>query len=123
MGNIIVVAVLAVILIFAVKEAVKHLKGQGDCCGGGSEPVVLSEDKKKLNGPVVEKKIVHIEGMHCENCKARVERAINRIDGVSAEVDLKKKIAVVSCEKPVSDDLITNAVTLLDYKVVSVERA
>ncbi|MBQ9611200.1 MAG: heavy-metal-associated domain-containing protein [Lachnospiraceae bacterium] len=123
MGNIIVIAVLAVILIFAVKEAVKHLKGQGDCCGGGSEPVEISEDKKELTAPVIERKILHIEGMHCENCKARVERAINRIDGAAAEVDLKKKLAVVSCDRQLSDDLIVNAVSVLDYKVVSVEHA
>ena len=70
---------------------------------------------------MVATKTVHIEGMHCEKCKARVERAINRLEGASAKVDLKKNVAVVSMDRPVPDELISNAVTMQDYKVISIE--
>jgi copper chaperone CopZ len=39
------------------------------------------------------KKIMKIEGMTCGHCQARVEKALNAISGVTANVDLKKKIA------------------------------
>ncbi|MDD6039274.1 MAG: cation transporter [bacterium] len=43
-----------------------------------------------------------IEGMTCEHCRARVESRLNELDGVSAKVNLKKKIAVVSMEKDIA---------------------
>ena len=36
-------------------------------------------------------KIIKIEGMACGHCSARVEKALNAIDGVSATVDWKPK--------------------------------
>ena len=59
--------------------------------------------------------------MHCENCKNRVERAINRIDGAVGKANLKKNIAVVSFEREVSDEEIRKAVEEQDYKVLSIE--
>ena len=59
--------------------------------------------------------------MHCENCKNRVERAINRIDGAVGKVNLKKSIAVVSFDREVSDEEIRKAVEEQDYKVLSIE--
>lgn len=38
------------------------------------------------------KKIIAVEGMHCQHCQASVEKALSQIDGVeSAKVDLAKK--------------------------------
>ncbi len=121
MSTLIVLAVLLLIVFFAARSTVKHMKGEGDCCGGGSGEIVVEEPEKKLDGPVTGTKIVHIEGMHCKKCKARVERAINRIEGASARVDLKKNIAVVTMDRPIQDDLIRNAVTTQEYKVLSIE--
>ena len=50
---------------------------------------------------IIGQKRVQIEGMTCEHCKNRVENALNRLEGVSAKVNLKKKTAVVSMEKEV----------------------
>ena len=73
-----------------------------------------------LTGPKIGEKTMHIEGMHCENCKNRVERAINRIDGAVAKVNLRKKIAVVSYDRELSDEDLRRAVEEEDYKVVSI---
>ena len=35
MANVIVIAILVIIAIFAVREAIKHNRGEGGCCGGG----------------------------------------------------------------------------------------
>lgn len=121
MGNVIVIVILAAVIAYALRNTIKHMKGQGDCCGGGGEEIVVLEEEKKLQGPVIGTKTLHIEGMHCDHCKARVERAINHIEGASAKVDLKKGIAVVSLDREVPQEQLVNAVTLQDYKVTSVE--
>ena len=74
-----------------------------------------------FQGAKIGEKTVHIEGMHCENCKNRVERAINRIDGAVAKVDLKKKIAVVSYDREIAEEDIRKAVEEQDYKVTSIQ--
>jgi len=120
MATTIVILILAVIIFFAARSSVKHLKGEGGCCGGGSSDVIREPDKQ-LEGPVLYTKKVRIEGMHCENCVNRVKRALNRIDGIAATVDLKDNTAVVSYEKEVSDDIIRMAVERLEYRVLSIE--
>ncbi len=117
-STLIVLLIIIVIAAFAFKNSIGHFKGEGGCCGGGE---TILPDEKQLTGPKIGEKTVHIEGMHCENCKNRVERAINRIDGAVGKVNLKKKTAVVSFEREVSDEEIRKAVENLDYKVLSID--
>ena len=118
-SNIIIIAILVVILLVALRGSIKHFKGEGGCCGGGSSSV--KEPDKKLSGTVIKTKVFMIDGMHCENCTNRVKCAINRIDGVSAKLNLKKKQAVVKYEKEVEDDTLIKEIEDLGYKVVSVQ--
>ncbi len=117
--DIIVLIVVVIIIAAAVKGSIKHFKGEGPCCGGGSGE--LPPEKKKLDGPVLGKKVIHITGMHCENCANRVTKAINKIDGASAEVNLHKKRAVVSYDRSIADDALRKAVTDAGYQVESIE--
>lgn len=117
-GTILILAILAVVVVAAVIGSRKHFKGEGGCCGGGGGTL---PDDKELEGKKLGEKIVHIEGMHCENCKNRVEHAINRIDGAVAKVNLKKKVAVVSYDRTISDDDLRAAVENEDYKVTAIE--
>lgn len=66
------------------------------------------------------KKIITIEGMHCDHCRAAVENALNAIDGVQAKVNLSKNQATVTLSKDVSDQTLTDAVTGEDFSVVSI---
>ena len=118
MANVIVVAVVIVLLGFALKGTLKHLKGESPCCGGGD--TIIIEDKK-LDGPVIGKKTVKISGMHCDHCVRAVTEAINKIDGASAKVNLKKKEAVVFYEKVVEDAAIREAVEKAGYTVQSIQ--
>ena len=117
-STLIVLLVVVAIAAFALKSSLGHFKGEGGCCGGGESTL---PDKKELSGPKIGEKTVHIEGMHCENCKNRVERAINRIDGAVAKVNLKKNIAVVSFDRNISEEEIKRAVEEQDFKVVMIE--
>ncbi len=65
-------------------------------------------------------KTMIIEGMMCKMCKAHVEKALNAIEGVSAEVVLEENKAVLSLTAEVSDQLLTNAVTEAGYGVISI---
>ncbi len=119
MGNIIIIAILAVIVFFAVRGAVKHAKGEGGCCSGGG---CVAVEEKTLEGEIVAKKVLTIEGMRCENCKNSIERSINRIDGAAAKVNLKKKNCEVLMDREISDDAIRLAVERLDYKVLDIKQ-
>jgi len=67
------------------------------------------------------KKVISINGMSCEHCQARVEKALNAIDGVEAKVDLKKKNATVTLQSDVDDEVLKNAVKEAGYEPVSIE--
>lgn len=60
----------------------------------------------KLERPVIGEKIVQISGMTCEHCVNRVMRALNKIDGVSANVSLKGKRAVVSYDREIDVNVL-----------------
>lgn len=77
----------------------------------------VTERKKELTM----KKIVHIEGMSCGHCSARVEAALNQLPGVTAAVDLAAKTATVTGDA--ADDALVRAVTDAGYEVTGVEAA
>lgn len=63
---------------------------------------------------------VHIQGMACENCRSRVEQALNGLAGVSATVDLKTGTATVSAGTATAEQLC-KAVEEAGFSVSSVE--
>ncbi len=117
MGNIIIIAALVIVVIAAVVSSLKHFKGEGGCCGGGGS---VKSEKKKLGGAIVAKKEITIGGMHCKNCKAAVENAVNKLDGAAAKVDLKRGVAVVSCDREVPDDALRGAVIDAGYACLGI---
>lgn len=67
------------------------------------------------------KKTMKIDGMMCSHCTGRVSQVLNAIDGVSAEVSLEEKQAVLTLSKDVPDDVLTKAVTDAGYTVTGIE--
>ena len=55
------------------------------------------------------------------HCSARVEQALNALDGVSASVNLEAKTASLTLDKPVDDAMLTQVVTDAGYTVVSID--
>lgn len=66
------------------------------------------------------KKIIAINGMTCEHCKARVEKALNGIAGVEAKVDLKQKTATVKLSNETEDSELRAVIEDAGYEVVSI---
>lgn len=81
-----------------------------------------SNQREKINQKeeiISMKKTMVIEGMSCGHCSARVEKALNALDGVTAKVDLEAKTASIETEGRVSDEQMKAAVTDAGYDVVS----
>ena len=80
-----------------------------------AEQKIISEDGYM-------KKLVTIEGMCCDHCAARVEKALSAVSGVvSADVKLKKNLAVIRSREEVSDEEIKKVVEEAGYKVTGIE--
>ncbi len=56
-------------------------------------------------------KILYVDGMNCAHCKASVEKALNSLPGVKAEVNLEKKEVYVSSESEISSDQFAKVIT------------
>ena len=73
-------------------------------------------------GGNVMKKIVHVEGMMCQNCVKHVTRALQGVPGVQdVAVSLEDKRAAVTADASVTDAALTAAVTEEGYEVTGVE--
>lgn len=114
MGNIIIAIILAGIFILAIKGSIKHFRGEGGCCGGGSTP---KPKEKKLKGKVIKTSLWQIDGMHCQNCANFVTRAVNDIEGASAKVNLRKKEVQIRCDRNVDSEIIIQAIEQKGYTV------
>lgn len=75
---------------------------------------------KKEKENIKMNKTIIIEGMMCMHCTARVQKALEDIDGVTAHMDLDKKAAYLTLEKDVPDEVLTKAVTDAGYQVVTI---
>ena len=70
------------------------------------------------------KKIIHVEGMGCQNCVKHVKEALENLDGVDkAEVSLEKNSAVITFSKDISDEAIKSAIDEAGYDVSKIEAA
>jgi Cu2+-exporting ATPase len=67
------------------------------------------------------KKIIKIEGMHCNHCAKCVTDALLKIENVSnVHINLNKKEATVTLKKEVDNDTLKKAIEELDYKVIEI---
>ena len=65
------------------------------------------------------KKEILIEGMHCEHCAAKVEKALGSLDGVKkVKVKLEKGLAKLDGEA--SDEAIRAAVSEAGFSVTQI---
>ena len=76
--------------------------------------------KRKETEPM--EKTLHIQGMMCMHCEARVKKTLEKIEGVTeAIVSHTAGTAVVKLSAPVDNETLKAAVEAQDYPVTSVE--
>lgn len=119
MVDAIIVVLVIILLFFALKGSLKHFKGESPCCGGGSGDSGKAKTKF-LDGPVIGRKTLTIEGMHCKHCVNAVTNALNEIDGVVAKVTLKSSSAEVSYDREINETDLKNAVKKAGYEVTGI---
>ena len=117
-SSVAIIIILILILIPAIHSSIVHLKGEGSCCGGPKEKPV----RKKIDGTVQSRLEITIGGMHCDNCKNRIERCLDELDGVVAKVNLKKKKAAVDLYVPVDTELIKKTIEEQDFTVEDIKQ-
>lgn len=61
------------------------------------------------------KKLIKINGIHCLDCKIKVEDALNAMTGVNAEVDLDSGVATVTYSKTVKENDILKTISSCGY--------
>ena len=77
---------------------------------------------KTKEEPKTMKKTMHITGMMCGHCEARVKKALEAVDGVDeALVSHEAGTAVVTLSKDVADETLKQAVEAQDYPVTGIE--
>ncbi len=68
------------------------------------------------------KKTMVIEGMMCPHCEARVKKVLEETEGViEAVVSHSNGTAVLTIEKPISDEALTKIITDNGYKVIKID--
>lgn len=65
-------------------------------------------------------KTISIEGMMCQNCVKHVSKALNAMEGVTAEVSLEHNNAVCTLTAPVTDEALKAAVEEEGYTVTGI---
>ncbi len=66
-------------------------------------------------------KTIFIEGMSCNHCSNRVEEALNKIEGVTAKVNLEKNSATVVINDKIDDSLLIETIEKAGYKVIKIK--
>lgn len=62
-------------------------------------------------------KVIYVDGMMCNHCKAHVEEACKKVPGVSdAVVSLQDKNVTVTCEEKVTDEALKQSIKEAGYK-------
>lgn len=114
--DIIIGLIIVVLIAYGAYKMYLQLSGKKTCCGGSKEIV----KSNKVNN-TIGSKTVHIKGMHCDHCKNTVIKTFNEIQGVSTVVDLEKKIAVISFEHEISNELIQQMISKKGFEVTQID--
>ena len=63
--------------------------------------------------------VCEIGGMKCRNCAARIQNALNSLDGTWAKVDFKKNCAEILLKSENAEETVRKTVSGLGYSLES----
>lgn len=122
MSTVIILLILIIIAFYAFKNSFQHFKGEGGCCGGGKCSAPMKMPKKTLKDPIVGSMQLNISGMHCQNCAVKLCNALNKIDGICANVVLENDLAIISFDRTIDTMELYSVVEDVGYKIVSIDQ-
>lgn len=115
------IMLLILVAIVAYTVVSYRRKVASGCCGAGGDRVARAAGAGK-EADYPHHQIVLIDGMHCENCAARVANAFNQEAGLMAKVSLGKQRADVYSLEPLEDGCIRQLVARAGYMVTDIRR-
>ena len=118
--TVIIVLVLVAIAVLSVMSYVKKLRS--GCCGASDEKVkrVRVTDRDKSHYPY--SVVLTVDGMVCGNCAARVENALNELEGVWASAGVEHGTVMVRMKQSLEEQLLRSTVNQIGgYTVMKVE--
>lgn len=115
MGTAIVLGILFICCFIGVRSSVKRIAH--GCCGSGGDIVKRKRpaDTDISHYPYVYH--IKVEGMTCNQCKTRVENALNEMDGVYATVHLRKNTAEIHSKSKLDREQVRQAVDGAGYRM------
>ncbi|MGN1114610.1 MAG: heavy metal translocating P-type ATPase [Oscillospiraceae bacterium] len=84
-------------------------------------PRIEYKNQTERKGNIAMKKVMKIEGMMCSHCTGRVDKVLNSINGVTAQVSLEDKAAYLEISDNVSDTQLKEAVEKEGYTVTEIK--
>jgi P-type Cu+ transporter len=78
-------------------------------------PDWLSTEMPTADAPTPSRVALSVSGMSCAACAARVERTLNKIDGVTATVNFATRVATVEAAGAITADVLCSAVDKAGY--------
>ena len=120
MGSILIIAILVVIILFAIKSVIHRIRHGSACCGERDAPQkkVKVKDKNKSHYPFLY--ILTVDGMHCSNCTRHVENALNSLEGIWATANLQNKEVVVLSKSIRENSELEKIVAQAGYTVLKI---
>lgn len=115
--DIVIIIIVVVVLANGVYRTWLQLSGKKTCCGGSKQKIKI----KKLKN-IIGVKVVHIDGMHCDHCKASVTKAINSFDKAYGKVNLGKNTAHIYYQEEISDQEIIKVIEDRGFIVKMIEK-
>lgn len=103
----------------AEKDLVKAVEEAGYSASIDAPAAADSAEKSGPAKPETEpvEMVLPVNGMTCAHCQKRVQNALEAVDGVShVEVSLEKKEALIQADKPVSAQVLEEAVRKAGYE-------
>ena len=105
--------------LFNVHSTKKDRKQKQEAAGKQNGPDNNQNVEKEMQ---MMTKTMHITGMMCGHCEARVKKVLEAIEGVSeAAVSHEAGTAVVTLTGEVADSVLKEAVEAQDYPVTAIE--
>lgn len=126
-ATVVIGVILAALFANALRIIYKaFFKGEAACCDSGNSGCTHCPARKSMNDTYrrrveqIEKFDIHrtidVEGMTCENCAAKVVRALEKVDGVEiAAASLEKQSAQAGLTKDISDEVLREAINKAGY--------
>lgn len=117
MINVVLVLLVVLFALGGIRAVLKRAKGESCCSGGATEVKIEPADKNKKNYRYSAS--CGIGGMKCKNCAARIQNALNALDGTFAKVDFKKKHAEILLKSENAEETVRKSVSGLGYSLES----